>query len=366
MPARVRTALFCLGGASLLSVGLAAPMQAATAATPTALRVMPLGDSITAGVDSSSGNGYRAQLYSDLAGEGHSVDFVGSQRGGNMADPDNEGHSGWRIDQIAGIADSVLAEYQPNVITLHIGTNDLNQPYQPTTASARLSALVDQITADDPTATVFVASLIPTTSAMENQYWSAYNASIPGMVAAKAAAGKHVVYVNMSTALTTADLADSLHPNDGGYVKMGNAWNTAIQNVAGTILPPVSRTGAIASGVAGKCLDDFGGNNASGTKIEIWTCNGTAAQQWTAAADGTLRVEGKCLDATALGTANGTALELWDCNGGANQVWQGYDGGYRNPVSGRCLDDPALSTTDGTGVNLWDCNGGANQRWTNL
>src|SRR3954466_3982352 len=101
-----------------LGVAVALPAAAATgtepphstvrAAAPTPLRLMPLGDSITWGVGSPSGNSYRGFLGNKLTAEGHTLDFVGSGRNGTMSDPDNEGHSGWRIDQIAGIADSVL------------------------------------------------------------------------------------------------------------------------------------------------------------------------------------------------------------------------------------------------------------------
>ena len=352
---------------------MAVPASASAATSGPALRIMPMGDSITEGYQSSTGNGYRQQLWNDLTGEGHFLDLVGNSRDGSMTDPDNEGHSGWRIDQIAGIADATLAKYKPNVITLMIGTNDLNQPYQPTTAAGRLSSLVDQITSDDPTATVFVASLILTTSPTENQYWASYNATIPGMVSSKQSAGKHVVYVDMSHALGTGDLYDSLHPNDGGYAKMGDVWAAAVHAAAAGIAAPQSigapvqgHTGAVNSGVGGKCLDAYAAGTANSTKVDIWSCNGTGAQQFTAYSDGSLRVDGKCLDDNAFGTANGSVITLWDCNGGVNQVWQAYNGGYLNPYSGRCLDDPALSTTDGTAVSLWDCNGGANQRWTTL
>ena len=71
----------------------------ASAASPASLRLMPLGDSITWGVGSSTGNSYRSALWNELASEGHALDFVGSQRNGTMSDPDNEGHSGWRIER---------------------------------------------------------------------------------------------------------------------------------------------------------------------------------------------------------------------------------------------------------------------------
>ncbi|MFF2426439.1 ricin-type beta-trefoil lectin domain protein [Streptomyces mirabilis] len=361
-----------------LGVGTALPAAAATgtepppsavraAATPAGLRLMPLGDSITWGVGSPSGNSYRDFLWNQLAAEGHALDFVGSGRGGTMSDPDNEGHSGWRIDQITGIADSVLARYRPNVVTLEIGTNDLNGNHQIPTAPDRLRALIDRITNDAPHATVLVGTVIVSTSGTEEANRPAFNARLPGIVQAEQAAGKHVRLVDMS-ALTSADLADSLHPNDNGYRKMADAFNAGVQaaDAAGWIKPPVSVGGQVRSGVAGKCLDVNGGNSANGAAADIATCNGSDAQQWSAHPDGTLRAFGKCLDATGRGTANGTEIEIWDCNGGANQQWHAYNGGYRNPVSGRCLDDPGSSATDGTQLVLWDCNGGANQQWTAL
>ncbi|HEV2635670.1 MAG TPA: GH92 family glycosyl hydrolase [Actinocrinis sp.] len=124
-------------------------------------------------------------------------------------------------------------------------------------------------------------------------------------------------------------------------------------------------TGPIPSGIAGKCADDNGGSTTDGTAIQLWTCNGTAAQQFTVNSNGSLGIEGKCLDVTGAGTANGTKVELWDCNGGGNQQWtQQSDGSLKGVQSGRCLDDPASSTTDGTQLAIWDCNGGANQKWT--
>ncbi|WP_030231784.1 ricin-type beta-trefoil lectin domain protein [Streptomyces sp. NRRL S-350] len=357
----------------LVSLVLAALGAVATGAAPASaaqappLRLMPLGDSITWGVGSSTGDGYRGPLWNALAADGRSADFVGTGRNGSMADPDNEGHSGYRIDQIAALADASLTRYRPNVVTLEIGTNDLNGNYQVPTATARLKSLVDRITAAAPDATVLVASLIVSTSPGEEQYRSAYNQAVPGIVNSAQAAGKHVGYVDMSS-LTTADLADALHPNDAGYRKMADAFHRGIQAAdnAGWLRNPAPAAAPVHSGIAGKCLDINGAGTADGTSVQIWSCGGSANQLWSAYTDGTLRSLGKCLDAAGAGTGNGTKVQTWACTGGANQVWQPYNGGYRNPVSGRCLDDPNYSGTDGTQLQLWDCNGGANQQWTAL
>ncbi|MCO5992040.1 ricin-type beta-trefoil lectin domain protein [Actinoallomurus rhizosphaericola] len=125
--------------------------------------------------------------------------------------------------------------------------------------------------------------------------------------------------------------------------------------------------GPVRSGLAGKCLDDNGGSTADGTRVQIWDCNGGAAQTWWWG-NGMLRLggpDGKCLDVTGQGTSNGALVELWECNGGTNQQWTPQaDGTLKGVQSGRCLDDPASSTTNGTQLELWDCNGGANQKWT--
>ncbi|MEU6668096.1 ricin-type beta-trefoil lectin domain protein [Streptomyces sp. NPDC046727] len=350
------------------ALGLTATGAApASAASNTPLRVMPLGDSITWGVGSSTGNGYRGPLWDKLAADGHPLDFVGTLRGGSMSDPDNEGHSGYRIDQIAALADASLTRYRPNVVTLHIGTNDLQGASEVDTAIARLRSLVNQVTADVPDATVLVASLVVSTSASEERFRGAYNQAIPRIVSDAQSAGKHVAYVDMSS-LTTADLADPLHPNDAGYRKMADAFHRGIQaaDSAGWLRNPVPAAASVQSGIAGKCLDVNGAGTADGTAVQIWGCGGSTNQLWSAYTDGTLRSMGKCLDAAGWGTANGTKVQLWSCHGGANQVWQPYNGGYRNPASGRCLDVPGYSTADGTQVQLWDCTGGANQKWTTL
>jgi hypothetical protein len=118
------------------------------------------------------------------------------------------------------------------------------------------------------------------------------------------------------------------------------------------------------TGMGAKCLDV---DHGVGPAVQLWDCNGTAAQLWTLASDGTLQAAGQCLDVDHSGTAAGTVVQSWPCNGtGAQQWWQRPDGSLVNPPSGRCLDDPHSRTDAGTRVQLWDCNGTGAQRWTML
>jgi hypothetical protein len=136
--------------------------------------------------------------------------------------------------------------------------------------------------------------------------------------------------------------------------------NVRIKELGGTE-PPV-RTGAI-RGLADKCLDVAGSNPADGTKVQLYTCNNTGAQNWTVQSP-TIRALGKCLDVSGGGTANGTTVQLYTCNNTAAQNWAPQaDGTIRNPQSGRCLDVSENNPADGQQIHIWDCLGAANQKW---
>ncbi|MFE1751256.1 ricin-type beta-trefoil lectin domain protein [Streptomyces anandii] len=126
-----------------------------------------------------------------------------------------------------------------------------------------------------------------------------------------------------------------------------------------------SPTGGAIRGLAGKCVDVAGANPANGTPVQLYDCNGTAAQQWTVGSDGTLRALGKCLDVTGNATADGSTVQLWDCTGGPNQKWalsSAHD--IVNPQADKCLDVTGNNSANATRLQIWTCTGGANQKWT--
>jgi chitinase len=126
--------------------------------------------------------------------------------------------------------------------------------------------------------------------------------------------------------------------------------------------PPTGSTGQVV-GYQGLCLDDRSASTANLNPVQVYTCNGTNAQQWTVASN-TLQVLGKCLDVNAAGTANGTTVDLYDCNGTGAQTWVPQSNGeLLNPESGRCLDDTGWGGS-GTQVQIWDCADSANQQWS--
>lgn len=211
-------------------VGAAAPAAASPAPDPgRRLRVMPLGDSITWGVGSTNLDSYRNALYWRLNEAGVPVDYVGSMRSGVSPDPDNEGHKGWTIAQIAAHVDDWLATYRPDVILLHIGTNDMVRGVAD--APEQLDALLDRIHADLPDAQVFVAKIVGLADYLnvgsQLQRTATYNAAIGRIVPGKGP-GFHVV--DQST-VHGIDMWNREHPNDYGYLKMAWNWYRALEPV---------------------------------------------------------------------------------------------------------------------------------------
>jgi hypothetical protein len=122
-------------------------------------------------------------------------------------------------------------------------------------------------------------------------------------------------------------------------------------------------TGPI-TGYDGLCVDVRGANSANYTPVQVYTCNGTNAQQWTVVEAGsTLQALGKCMDIDAGGTADGTTVDLYSCNDTAAQVFiPESNGELYNPQSNKCLDDTGYGGS-GTQLQIWDCADSSNQQW---
>lgn len=134
------------------------------------LKIMPLGDSLTAFPES-----YRGPLYRSLASR-LDVDFVGSRywEPASGGDPDGEGHGGYTIgpdDRVddrgrkANLFDNVdtwIPAAKPEIILLTIGTNDMaGGGTWVTEAPAKLSALVKKIERLAPTAILIIGDVPP-------------------------------------------------------------------------------------------------------------------------------------------------------------------------------------------------------------
>lgn len=133
----------------------------------------------------------------------------------------------------------------------------------------------------------------------------------------------------------------------------------------GTPTAAMAQAVAIESATTGKCLDLPNGSTANGTRLLMFDCVATSANQGFEWGPGnSLRIFGKCVDAQGGQLRQGDAVAIWECNGGANQVWTlGADGQMRLGSSALCLDVEGDNRGNGARLVVWGCGGYANQKF---
>ena len=195
-------------------------------------KILPVGDSITFGINYAGS--YRPELFHKALMAGQKITYTGTLMNGpttvdGMPFPQRyEATSGITI---AGISQQITTNKTLNmpsdIVLIHIGTNDMYMS-DPGGAPDRLGMLIDQLIAGYPNALIAVAKIIPLSMSASNV--ATYNAAIPGVVATRVAAGKHVIVVDLNTGFPSADM-DTVHPYQDGYEWMGDKWYAAIGNL---------------------------------------------------------------------------------------------------------------------------------------
>jgi beta-glucosidase len=241
--------------------------------------------------------------------------------------------------------------------TISVGDSDRNLPLTGTLAvsSAQLGQPVT-LTSPGPQEGVAGAAVSVPLSASDSTSGQTLSYSATGLPAGTSISAATGTISGTPTTTGTSTVTVTARDGSGALASQSFTW---------TVAPANSGTTGPVTGYAGLCLDVRGASSADGTPVQVYTCNGTNAQQWTVASNGTLQALGKCLDVAGGGTANGTLVQLYTCNNTGAQVWQpGANGSLVNPQSGKCLDDTNQSTTPGTQAQIWSCTGSANQSWT--
>ncbi len=275
----------------LLSIMITFSLNAAS------IKIMPLGDSITEGggniPDNPENNtstyggliqpddqiGYRGKLYDYFVGAGYimgtsdgELDFVGSKNTGTnyttSFDMDHEGHSGYTSFQIAENIDSWLSDQKPDIVLLHVGTNDGAQSIPIGDANAtdqdanttvnNVRKILTSIFAHNANSKVFLARIIEArrNDAHTPNWTQNVNDAVEAMVAEHNDTA-NIVIVNMQDGAditydpcgtTQGDMQPfqdingiyyyDFHPNYKGYEKMAQKWFDAL--IASDWLPSVA------------------------------------------------------------------------------------------------------------------------------
>ncbi|OAG14738.1 SGNH hydrolase [Alternaria alternata] len=219
--------LKCLSAIALLAIASA---QSTNNTTP--IRYMPFGDSITEIVC------WRSKLWQRLrTTEWANVNFVGSGKTENNCrdttyDRDNEGHSGFLAIDIANKnqLDGWLKTNPADVITMHLGTNDIVQQNKAVTdIIAAFTKLIGTMRTSNPKMKIIVAQIIPLGIGNYNGKVQELNRAIVPWAQGLNTTQSPIWVVDQYTGFSgSADLRDGVHPNDSGDVKMANVWYPAV------------------------------------------------------------------------------------------------------------------------------------------
>lgn len=239
------------------------------------IKIMAIGDSITNGF--GQGGAYRKYFYRDMVSADYQIDMVGDGpgSGGVYTDPDtgiefdsaHTGVSGYTIKQIHEwlVTYNSLANCEPEIVMLMIGTNDVNGYKFADDGGAgdiftRLKNLVEYIHGQRPNARIFLATIPPLdasqktayeylyqsyyrqngysvekTQTLINEAIETYNAYVKALSGAKGYVT--LVDVNSRLSANTTDLHDGCHPSEVGYEKIGSAFANAVAGYLATVTP---------------------------------------------------------------------------------------------------------------------------------
>lgn len=296
---RTRRLLCSLAATAALATVAVAPQPAAAAG----LRIYPLGDSITYGatytvarpadvppavfngqrVDTPGGYRFPLSVGLTAAQVEHTMVGVSTDNSNAYLDQQgqnhHDGHPGYRIDQVAAALDgfsgggsdkgghwltgtATRAAIHPDVVVIHLGTNDINQKYDPGTTyaapggkadyanpaqralfvqhlTARLGALVNKVQALRPGARIVLSSVAPWDAAPQNQVTYEYRIAVQALVGQERAAGDDVVYADVWGAMAASTDAgivvvpgllspDKVHPTPAGYDVIAGVYLAAL------------------------------------------------------------------------------------------------------------------------------------------
>ena len=215
----------------------------------TPLRVLALGDSITAGGFNSLGTwkvgpGYRWDLFQMQSWICAPLEFVGRLTDGpNAPTQHHEGHSGKRVDEIHEIIRGQVAKLRPDVILLMAGANDIIQDHSLSTLPARLISLVRQLEIEAPHAHLLIGIPTPTNNAIYNQRIKKLEAALLTLRASAAyergspsatrqsKPSKKILNFFRKAKISPYDLTDGIHMAPSGNKKLADHWAKGLRCV---------------------------------------------------------------------------------------------------------------------------------------
>lgn len=210
--------LLLLTGCLLLSAGH----------TEAVVKIMPLGDSLTAG---SNGDAtYRYWLWKKLVSAGAPVDFVGSQKGVGDGyprfsdfDQHHEGHSGWTAAQVVPYISTWARTFRPDIVMIDLGSNDIIEGRSAPWVINQLRVIILKLRMVNPRVKVLLAKTPPMIGYEGQIAELNYLIGLLALQLNNANAQVHAVDLAWGYNPAT-DSGDGFHPNESGEKKIANAF----------------------------------------------------------------------------------------------------------------------------------------------
>lgn len=199
------------------------------------VRIMAVGDSITAGAASFSV--YRYPLWEKLFAAGYVVEFVGTQTSETRVGPlAHEGYGGKNVEFLAETVPAHFRSSPADVVLLHSGHNHSVEEAPIPGIVAATERLIDAFQDANPAVIVLVAQVIPAGKLPKYAYIPELNDALAAMVRRRDPTGRRVRLVDQASGFDwpTDTVDDHVHPNAQGAEKMATTWFAALREV----LPP--------------------------------------------------------------------------------------------------------------------------------
>ncbi|KAI0848148.1 carbohydrate esterase family 3 protein [Daldinia vernicosa] len=231
------------------------------------LRIMALGASTTRGDSPEEGidnNGFRRPLREKLTAIGNKVNYVGTQRLGNMTDNDIEAYPGVVTATIHGNARKAVPKSMPNLFLVNAGSNDCFQHVDIDNFYKRYDALVRYLLDASPRSTIIMCTILPTWDKRFNgreEVWKV-NPQIRRLAKIYKQQELPVVLAELQgpDGIQDGNLAsDGMHPGTAGYEMMATKMYEAIveADAKGFLQPPEPVPGILDDGDEERKDEDY-------------------------------------------------------------------------------------------------------------
>ena len=194
--------------------------------------ILALGDSITAG--GSSFHSYRGPLARMLQQAGFSVRWLGSQS--TLQDEPqlhHEGYPGKPVEFLAANMQRIYRAAPADIILLHAGHNHNADEHPIPSIIASTRSIIETARKINPHVIIFLAQVIPSGKLPKYAYIPALNRQIGSLAAELNTQGSPIILVKQAKRFDwqTDTIADHVHPNEKGALKMARAWFNALKPV---------------------------------------------------------------------------------------------------------------------------------------